>query len=441
MNLLRLVPPEGDAILVSQDRVLVGRDGVCDVHLRDASVSRHHAEIVREGDDWVVADLGSGNGVSIDGVRTTRATLAPGQELRLGNVRLRVEIDRGTDDATMIVGTSAGALAPTLISRTPARDPGPSLADAAGRRGAATPRPKPQAPPPAPRPRSRATMFAATLAIAGAALVAGWQLQSRPQEAHAPAAEASVPTPPATATPITVAVPPGPAAEPTPSASPEPAATTTAVVGPRRGLLLITANERVEFSIDGQRQPPLAAGEMRRVEVIPGEHLLSFDAGDGRRDQVVRAVANEQSVVRFISSTTVAAPPVVIPPTPAPVNGVPGRAPPATPSAPAAAPGPARVDPPVADEGLASGIAAARRGDFYRALLVLKDATRRLDDEPRAVSELALANAYLAWTYHALDRAGEAVVAAEKATRLDPSIADRLSDFPPPVRALFNRAR
>ena len=442
MNVLRLVPPQGDAILVSQDRVLVGRDAVCDVHLRDASVSRQHAEILREGETWVIADLGSGNGILIDGVKTARGALAPGQELRLGNVRLHVEVDPGNDGATMILGARSDAFADTVIARHPPRDPDVALANPFGDRSKTRLPPQKTAPAPSPARQPRtAWIIVAILAFAGGAWLTTRSLQPPSSEAPRLAGPVRQTTPPPVATPEPAGV--EAAASPAASTPPEP---TALPPSPSRGLLLITSDERARFSIDGQPQPPLFAGEMRRVEVMPGEHLLSFDAGDGRRDQVVRAVAREQSVVRFAGSTTSAAPPAAPPPAPPSGDAPQGRA--TAPGASAVTPGaPPSAAPAVpagttaTDEGLESGIAATRRGDFYRALLVLKDATRRLDDDPRAVSELARANAFLAWTYHALDRVGEAVVAAEKAARLDPTISGRLDDFPPPVRALFNRAR
>lgn len=438
MNVLRLVPPHGDPILVSQARVLVGRDAVCDVHLRDASVSRQHAEILRSGDNWIIGDLGSGNGIMVNGTRTVEAVLVPGQEIRLGNVRLRVEIDRGDDGATMIATRAESETDATIIQRHPPRDPDRALGNLRGEHvagRASTPITR-RSPTPPPAGRSRAPMILVGLVAAAGALLAFRTL--RPAAPIPRSVETRVtPSVTAPATPATAAVA---SAQPTAPAGPtEPIAS---VVAPRLALLLITTDERAQLSIDGVRQPPLIAGEMRRVEVMSGEHLLTFDAGDGRREQVVQTTANEQSVVRFSGSTTMASAALAVAsPTPN-LTGRSAATPSPGPAAASSAPaGPASAaapnEPDLIDEGLASGITAAEKGDFYRALLVLKDATRRLGGDPGAARELALANAYLAWTYHALDRAGEAVVTAQKAIRLDPSIPARLGRFPPPVRALF----
>ena len=107
MNALRLHPLNGDPTLsIEQDFVTVGRDASSDLQLKDASVSRRHAEITLRGEDWVIVDQNSGNGIHIDGRRTHEATLLPGQQLQIGNLKFKVEIDRGDDGSTVVLGRS-----------------------------------------------------------------------------------------------------------------------------------------------------------------------------------------------------------------------------------------------------------------------------------------------------------------------------------------------
>lgn len=73
---------------LSKETIVIGRQPDCDVVLSDAGVSRRHAEIRREGDEWVVVDLGSTNGTEINGTRLSRHRLAPGDRLRLGETTL-----------------------------------------------------------------------------------------------------------------------------------------------------------------------------------------------------------------------------------------------------------------------------------------------------------------------------------------------------------------
>jgi hypothetical protein len=70
------------------DGLVIGRSPDCALTLADPTVSRRHAELRRESGRWVVADLGSSNGTRVNGWRVRRATVATGDELMLGGVRL-----------------------------------------------------------------------------------------------------------------------------------------------------------------------------------------------------------------------------------------------------------------------------------------------------------------------------------------------------------------
>jgi hypothetical protein len=57
-------------------------------------ISRRHAALTYNDDGWTISDLGSRNGVQVDGVRITASTLAPGAEVRIGSVTLVAESPR-----------------------------------------------------------------------------------------------------------------------------------------------------------------------------------------------------------------------------------------------------------------------------------------------------------------------------------------------------------
>lgn len=63
----------------------VGREEPADLPLRDATVSREHAQFESDGDDWILADLDSANGTFVNGRRITRRKLKPGDMLRFGS--------------------------------------------------------------------------------------------------------------------------------------------------------------------------------------------------------------------------------------------------------------------------------------------------------------------------------------------------------------------
>ncbi|MDA8334609.1 MAG: DUF3662 and FHA domain-containing protein [Peptococcaceae bacterium] len=65
--------------------VVIGRDRGCDFVLTDPSVSRRHAGVKVSGEEYVLADLNSTNGVYVGGLRTARRVLADGDTVTLGN--------------------------------------------------------------------------------------------------------------------------------------------------------------------------------------------------------------------------------------------------------------------------------------------------------------------------------------------------------------------
>jgi hypothetical protein len=83
----------GKRTVLSGNRVVIGRSRDCEVTLDDPNVSRRHAELRREGGVWVVADLGSTNGIKVNGHRVPEAALTPGDEITLGLERLIFEVE------------------------------------------------------------------------------------------------------------------------------------------------------------------------------------------------------------------------------------------------------------------------------------------------------------------------------------------------------------
>jgi len=98
----------------------VGRALDNDVHLPDSRVSRHHCRIDRAEGGVRVTDLGSANGLVVNGVRTREAFVAPGDELWIGSARIVVEEDLGVaeDEAlrTQVGDGDAAALLARALS-------------------------------------------------------------------------------------------------------------------------------------------------------------------------------------------------------------------------------------------------------------------------------------------------------------------------------------
>jgi pSer/pThr/pTyr-binding forkhead associated (FHA) protein len=85
---------EGKRFVVPAGGAVVGRSRECDVVLADTNVSRRHAEVRPTGSGWLVQDLGSTNGVRVNGRRAEGPhPLEAGDELELGTVRVRFEVE------------------------------------------------------------------------------------------------------------------------------------------------------------------------------------------------------------------------------------------------------------------------------------------------------------------------------------------------------------
>lgn len=88
-----LLVGEGRRTVLAGERILIGRSHECDVVIDDPNISRRHAEVRGDGDGWKVVDLGSTNGVKVNGRRVDQAVLSPGDELTLGVSKFRYELE------------------------------------------------------------------------------------------------------------------------------------------------------------------------------------------------------------------------------------------------------------------------------------------------------------------------------------------------------------
>ena len=97
LGLMRIRPAPRDEVLLALDwtgvrsELLVGRHHACDVVLSESSVSRQHARLVFRDGTWVLQDLESTNGTSVNGVRVGRCALRPGDHVVLGTAQLRID--------------------------------------------------------------------------------------------------------------------------------------------------------------------------------------------------------------------------------------------------------------------------------------------------------------------------------------------------------------
>jgi len=81
-RLPRLALPAAGAQMLT-----IGRASACDLMLPDLSVSRHHAELRRQDDEWLLVDLGSTNGTRLNGWRISGpVAVRAGDRVAFGSV-------------------------------------------------------------------------------------------------------------------------------------------------------------------------------------------------------------------------------------------------------------------------------------------------------------------------------------------------------------------
>ena len=80
-----------------KEEISIGRSSENDVVLNDFSVSRKHATLVREKDEWVVRDNHSTNGIRVNGKPATQAVVKDGDQVSVGTFALHLRDDPSID--------------------------------------------------------------------------------------------------------------------------------------------------------------------------------------------------------------------------------------------------------------------------------------------------------------------------------------------------------
>jgi len=81
---------DGSNIALDKPIILIGRHQECDIQIPSRKISRRHCCIALISDHLVVRDLGSTNGIRINGVKVVEGNLQPNDELTIGNMRYQV---------------------------------------------------------------------------------------------------------------------------------------------------------------------------------------------------------------------------------------------------------------------------------------------------------------------------------------------------------------
>ncbi len=81
-------PPSSRLWTLNGDSLTIGRDPASDIFVDDLGVSRHHANLVRDGRHWSITDADSTNGTSVNGARIRTMILRPGDRIEVGDIEL-----------------------------------------------------------------------------------------------------------------------------------------------------------------------------------------------------------------------------------------------------------------------------------------------------------------------------------------------------------------
>jgi len=141
-HLILLLDGQATTIELTSNETLLGRDKSCTLEIKSGMVSRKHARVFKSADEFLVEDMGSGNGTFVNGSKIDGPkSIKHGDRIKLGPVLLRfennsavelkpvpprpapsnltpsqydsgstfnVEVDDDDDDSTMMTGRATG---------------------------------------------------------------------------------------------------------------------------------------------------------------------------------------------------------------------------------------------------------------------------------------------------------------------------------------------
>ena len=113
---------EGPDITLDRVMVVVGRHPSCDTRLDSLRVSRQHCCMSQDNGEVTVRDLGSTNGIRINGQRVERGRLRAGDELSIAHIRYRLE-NGHAHEQTIVEPEGQGWSEPTKTGRPRRRPP------------------------------------------------------------------------------------------------------------------------------------------------------------------------------------------------------------------------------------------------------------------------------------------------------------------------------
>src|SRR3954452_25597310 len=130
MPLCLMALDEGPDIPLDRAMLVVGRHPQCHARIDSIRVSRRHCCMTQDQGEVVVCDLGSTNGIRINGQRVEMGRLRPGDELSIAHIRYRLDHGQVSDATLAEEGHSKARAAPSDSSPwpTPSKEENPLAA-------------------------------------------------------------------------------------------------------------------------------------------------------------------------------------------------------------------------------------------------------------------------------------------------------------------------
>lgn len=85
---LEIMGEKKERIFIGENEIIIGRIPDCDIQLLAKNVSRTHARIIYKNEEYQVEDLGSTNGVYVNGIKVEGCVLRQNDIIEIGGVKI-----------------------------------------------------------------------------------------------------------------------------------------------------------------------------------------------------------------------------------------------------------------------------------------------------------------------------------------------------------------
>ncbi|MDZ7685815.1 MAG: FHA domain-containing protein [Gammaproteobacteria bacterium] len=118
---IRFKDGRADAVVLASPGITIGKGDANDIVIDEAGVNGFHADIKVDGDEIVIADVGTTGGTLVNGTKIDAATrLSPGDGITIGGVELELVEDSSEERTLVLSGTAlldAGAGCWSVVHR------------------------------------------------------------------------------------------------------------------------------------------------------------------------------------------------------------------------------------------------------------------------------------------------------------------------------------